>query len=231
MVETGQRRGSGPTSLRFRLSVLTAALAAVFLAVSLALALSVRAVQRQAAKKQLVATARALSLAVDGRVLAGQALLRALATSDPLRRFDMEAFDAKARELAAGPDTWFVMYDPSGRQLINTDLPPEELNLVPPSTTAHERLAEALEKGTATTGLYYGRRSQQRLVALERVVQDGKGRRYVLSMPMSPHVFETIFAAQALPRGWNSSLVDAHHLIIARNDAADRSWPCHSTSA
>ena len=217
-----RRRSSGPTSLGFRLGVLTAALAAVFVAISVALTLSVRAVQKQAAETQLVATARALSLAVDGRVLAGQALLSALATSDSLRRSDMKAFDARARKLASGPDTWFVLYEPSGRQLINTALPPGRLNLVPPSPTAHERLAEALERGFTATGLYFGRRSQQRLVALERVVRDGKGRRYVLSMPMSPRVFEGIFAAQALPHAWNGSLVDAHHLIIARNDGTDR---------
>ena len=222
MVGARQQRSSGPTSLRFRLTVLTTALAAVFVAISCALTLSVRAVQKEAAEKQLIATARALSLAVDGRVLAGQALLSALATSESLHRFDMKAFDARARKLASGPDTWFVMYDPSGRQLINTALPPGRLNLVPPSPTAHERLAEALERGSTATGLYFGRRSQQRLVALERVVQDGKTRRYVLAMPMSPRVFESIFEAQALPRGWNGSLVDGHHLIIARNDGTDR---------
>ena len=216
------RRGSGPTSLRFRLIVLTAALATAFVVISLILTLSVRAVQKRAAEKQLVATARALSLAVDGRVLAGQALLSALATSDSLRRSDMQAFDARARKLASGPDTWFVMFDPGGRQVINTALPPGQLNLVPPSPTSRERLEDALRRGSATTGLYYGRRSQQRLVALERVVQDGRNRRYVLAMPISPRVFEGVFAAQALPHGWNGSLVDAHHLIIARNDGADR---------
>ena len=218
----GRRRGSGPTSLRFRLVVLTAALVTAFAVICLILTLSVRAVQKRAAEKQLVATARALSLAVDGRVLAGQALLSALATSDSLRQGDVKAFDARARKLASGPDTWFVMYEPDGRQVINTALPPGQLNLVPPSPTSHERLTEALRRGSATTGLYYGRRSQQRLVALERVVQDGRGHRYVLAMPISPRVFEGVFAAQALPRGWNGSLVDAHHLIIARNDGTDR---------
>ncbi len=153
-----RRRSSGPTSLGFRLGMLTAALAAVLVAISVALTLSVRAVQKQAAETQLVANARALSLAVDGRVLAGQALLSALATSDSLRRSDMKAFDARARKLASGPDTWFVMYEPSGRQLINTALPPGRLNLLPPSPTAHERLAEALERGFTATGLYFGKR-------------------------------------------------------------------------
>ncbi|WP_158917139.1 response regulator [Caulobacter sp. S45] len=215
-------RRSQPSSLRFRLTVLTVGLIAVLLAISIALIAGLLTVQRRASEKQLLATARALSTAVDGRVLAAQAMLLALATSDSLHGGDLAEFDQRARKLAAGRDQWFVLYTPDGHQLVNTAFPVGTplINASYPALRA--RLDAALAQGSAVSGLHYIRRERLPLVSVERAVTDGRGRRLILTMAISPRVIEQVFTAQDLPKGWNASLVDASGLIIARNDGSDR---------
>ncbi|MGC1301307.1 MAG: response regulator [Caulobacteraceae bacterium] len=217
-----KRRGSQPSSLRFRLTVLTVALIAVLLAISVALLFGLTAVQRRASERQLLATARALSLAVDGRVLAGQALLQALATSDSLRRSDLAAFDQRARKLTASHDQWFVLYRPDGHQVVNTSAPAGTALLNQPYPDLLARIDAALVHGTAVSGLHYLRRAHEPLVSVEKAVADSAGHRFVLTAAISPSIIEQVFAAQRLPRGWTASLVDAKGLIIARNDGADQ---------
>jgi signal transduction histidine kinase/CheY-like chemotaxis protein len=58
-------------------------------------------------------------------------------------------------------------------------------------------------------------------VALDRIVRNDEGQTFLLTLAMSPHVLEHVFADQQLPTGWTGSLVDQSTHIIARNEDSD----------
>src|SRR5687768_12250511 len=78
---------------------------------------------RAQSERQLLQTTQALSQMVDAELGAYESVLRALRASDSLQRRDWAAFDRQARQVMAGPNTWIVVADRSGRQLVNTLLP------------------------------------------------------------------------------------------------------------
>src|SRR5579872_5107014 len=106
-------------SLRSRLIVVAAVLALT--ASLLAGGLLYDAAQRRqaAAEEQLRETARTLSLAVDGEILRRQAILHTLAASQALQSGNLKAFEAEATA-SSGPEAWFILFDSTGRRVINT---------------------------------------------------------------------------------------------------------------
>src|ERR1043166_7464082 len=68
-------------------------------------------------------TVRALSLVVDGEVKTSFAVLETLAASAVLDRADYEAFHAvSVRAMQARPDAYVILFDRSGRPLLNSSL-------------------------------------------------------------------------------------------------------------
>ncbi|MGN6704281.1 MAG: hypothetical protein ACTHKB_15120, partial [Burkholderiaceae bacterium] len=79
--------------------------------------------QREAAFRALKETANMTSLSADQEFRTAEAVLRTLSRSEPLAAGDLKRFYAQARFANDGTDSWIVLLDEHGQQLINTAVP------------------------------------------------------------------------------------------------------------
>ncbi len=89
-------------SLRGRLILVTMVLALTASLMAVGLLDDAAQRQKSAIEQQLLETAKAMSLAVDGAILERQAVLRTLAVSPSLQQGDLKSFDAYANANPAG---------------------------------------------------------------------------------------------------------------------------------
>ena len=82
------------------------------------------AINRQRAEAQTRETAKALSVAVDGKIGRAMGVLRALSVSNAAATYNWERVDRVARVALEDADAWVVVHDRNGRQYVNTLLPP-----------------------------------------------------------------------------------------------------------
>jgi PAS domain S-box-containing protein len=112
------------TSLRSYLVAMATGLVLLLCAAMTLVLRQVDAYGRAQGERQLVDTARAMSLAIDGQMRSYETLLLGLRESEALQRRDWPAFDAQARRALAGSGAWIVVDDPTGHQMVNTRLAP-----------------------------------------------------------------------------------------------------------
>ena len=221
---------AGPTSpfasLRGRFILVGLVLALTALLMTFGLLADAFQRQRASSIEQVGATARALSLAVDGELLQRRATLGALAASPVLQAGDLAAFELQARTSPVGPDSWIVLLTPEGKVLLDTDPHlPHPTNLARPERAAS--WADLLRRGERVSGLETRRR--QFLVHLDRLIMV-KGRpAYELSVVMRPSAMQDLLARQSLPASWYASIADANGMLLARNKEPQR-WIGTSTS-
>jgi PAS domain S-box-containing protein len=174
---------------------------------------------RAAFDRQLLETARALSLVVDRELGQAAALTRALATS-PYLASDLKAFDGQARPLTDGISTWIVLYDETGKQFINTRLPPGADLPVDPVNT--EPLWDALRnRRTVVSNLFKAIASDEFVITVSTPVEIDNRVRYGLAYVMVPTVFNRMLDEQKLLEGWNGTILDGNLSIVARSTGGD----------
>jgi hypothetical protein len=80
--------------------------------------------QSEIRESGMQATARALSVAADREIRTSFAILETLAASPALEADDLKGFyDLCVRAVVGRKDTWIVLFDRSGQQLINSSRP------------------------------------------------------------------------------------------------------------
>jgi signal transduction histidine kinase/CheY-like chemotaxis protein len=204
-------------TIRGRLLLLTFAVLVPAVLAAAVLLLDAWRTQRHDTERQLMETARAITVAVDRQVGQGEATLRALATSPHLETGDFAAFDRQARRVAAGSQSWIVLTDEKGVQRVNTYLPQ---GVAPPGggdAGFAERWAVLNERGRAVSNLFTGKVAQSPAVAVEIPVGRGGRPAYDLMLVMSPYVPAKVFADQRMPRAWTGGLMDRNGVMIARS--------------
>jgi signal transduction histidine kinase len=168
-------------------------------------------------------TSRALAQALDGELAGIQGQLQILATSPYLREGDFPAFYRQAQEILttetlAGA---IVLIDPTGQQVMNTMRP---LGAQLPKTGNPDMLQRIFKTGRpAVSDLHIGGVARNHFVALQAPVWREGRVIYVLGMGIDPARLNEILAAQNLPKGWVTCLVDRQGVIVARSQNAARS--------
>jgi PAS domain S-box-containing protein len=175
---------------------------------------------RAAFDRQLIETARALSLVVDRELGQAAALNRALATSSNLQSGNMRGFDEQARKVEQSENTWIVVTDEKGNQLVNTRLPyGSEL---PKADPAALELWPAIKEGrTIVSGLFRSAALDRPVIGVTTPVDVNGHPRYALSFIMLPGALNRILAEQKLPQGWVGNILDEDQSIVARSIGGD----------
>jgi PAS domain S-box-containing protein len=169
----------------------------------------------------LIATARALSLALDRSFEKATASLNALSTSRHLQTGDLKTFHEDSRRvLAAHRDAdAIVLVDPQGQQIVNTrvafgqPLPRGGGTLAP-------RIAQT--RNPAVSNLLVGPIVQRPLVAVGVPVIIAGGVKYVLTMALSSVFLQRLLEEQSIPRDYLCTVIDANKTIAARNIEAEK---------
>ena len=208
-------------SLRGRLVLLTLAVLIPALAVAALLVSDAYRHERNSLAQQMTGTARALSLVVDRQIGQQQVLLKALTTSPYLAAHDWRAFDLQARAALAGSDSWVVVVDPGGQQLVNTRLPW--------GTPLPRMSAQAMNVSSATpadastriSNLFAGAVVHKPVMAVDSQVAEPGGVLDV-SVITPASSFGRIWKDQAFPASWTGVIVDANSVVVSRSRANDR---------
>jgi len=177
---------------------------------------------RETQLQNLVATARALSLALDKDFEARVAALKTLAQSERLHAGDLKSFyDESKRVVPAheGADA-IVLVDSAGQQVANTRRPFGE-SLSQYSDPVF--IKTMIESGRpAVSNLFTTRVVQRPVVSIGvPVVIDGITK-YALTMSLSPAFIQRLLEQQAIPSHWLSTIIDANKVIVARTRDMDK---------
>jgi PAS domain S-box-containing protein len=210
------RIGYAPGSVRRRLLLL--ALAIIVSAVAgaaLVVADAYRSARAQS-ERQLIGTARALSLVVDRQLGQSEALLRALATSPDLARGDLKAFERQVRVAQRSPRMWILLYSLDGRQLINTRLP-EGVAPPPQRPSVLAQARPVIRRGnTLFCNLTTGPLTKGPVLCVAVPVMSEGRIAYALAAVFEPALLNRVLDDQSLPQGWYGAILDREFRTVAR---------------
>jgi signal transduction histidine kinase len=168
-----------------------------------------------------IATARALTSAVDRDLIGTTVAAQILAQSPLLQSGDFEGFHRLASTvipLVFGNN--FVLAVRSGQQLLNT-LRPFGSPLPIHGTPENQRLV--FETGQPViSNLFIGRVSGKPVVTLDVPVFVQGEVKYTLSVGLLPERLTALLLRQKLPPDWITVILDASGTIVARTHAADQ---------
>lgn len=175
--------------------------------------------ERESAEAQLMATARALSLAVDRQLGEAKAFVTALASVGALNSDDLSMFEMEARRAVAGMDGWLVLIKADGREVLNTNAPHGmPLPIDPQFPELWRRLPE---NGTLVSDLTTGPLFGQPVVTVTtRLAAAGHGE-LGLSYVLLPQALSRVVADQHLPRGWIGTLLDRTGAVVGRSERVE----------
>lgn len=169
-----------------------------------------------------VATARALSLALDKDFEARVAALKTLAQSERLHAGDLKSFYEEAMRVVPvheGTDA-IVLVGSNGNQAANTRRPFGE-NLS--QFGDPDFIRKVIEsRRPAVSNLFTTRVVQRPVISMGvPVVVDGVIK-YALTMSLSPAFIQRLLEQQAIPSHWLSTIIDANKIIVARTRDMDK---------
>ena len=171
---------------------------------------------RESQLQNLVATARALSLALDKDFEARVAALKTLAQSERLHAGDLKTFYAESKRVLPvheGADA-IVLVDAAGRQVANTRRPFGESLSQYSDPGFIKTVIES--RRPAVSNLFTTRVVQRPIISIGvPVVIDGVTK-YALTMSLSPAFIQRLLEQQAIPSHWLSTIIDANKIIVAR---------------
>ena len=189
----------------------------VFSAISLNL---LRDAERKSALENLHETARFAALTIDRELGSAEAGLRVLAGSPLLMQNDLPGFYRQAAGLSLGADSWTMLVDRDGKQLVNTRValgtavPPE-------SVDAAHRIADVMQsQGTQVSNLIVGPLTDRYRTTISVPVLFGDARQYVLSQAFAAEHFTRVLSQMRMPASWTVSILDREGNVIARNKNA-----------
>ncbi|MCE4536299.1 response regulator [Pelomonas sp. P7] len=173
--------------------------------------------ERDAHRRALRDTARALSLLIDGELQRRATIAHVLARSpeldgpSPLDEESLLGLERLARRAMQGMDGWVELRMP-GRVLMSTRLPEGSRGEQPgPAALSPIALMQPLAPATAVAGL------PAEMVAawVEPVTRNG-ALLYNIVVTVRPSELQRIVQAQAPPPGWIGTVMDSNGLLVAR---------------
>ncbi len=177
--------------------------------------------ERVTLERSTVATAHALSEAVDHDLESATAAMQVLAMSPYLASGDIAAFYRQAREaLSNQSGNVIVLVDPSGQQIMSTI---KSYGEKLPRAGATDMVRAVLETARPMiSDFYIETTSKEPQVAVGvPVIRDGKVID-VLMMGILPQDLSEVLHSEQLPRNWVAAIVDAKGTIVARTHAPDQ---------
>jgi hypothetical protein len=167
--------------------------------------------------QQLQATTHAAAQTVDVEIRRLQAIVETLRESPKLseRERDLRGFYGFAKAAVSGqPDTRIVLYDPSGRVVLATNLPfaqPAPPTAIP---TTVQHVAETAQAAVSDLYTSSGTRSLSLAIVVPVIENDVVA--FLLGVVFPPRSVSQIFRSQPFPAGMIGLVFDRNNIIIAR---------------
>lgn len=176
--------------------------------------------KRDLVQIQLLHSARILSLAMDNKIGAIRAGLRALASSPALDSADFRVFHQQARLLIRDfPDSDIILSDRDGNQVVNSFLP---YGVPLPKRSVPETVARVFASGEPALRPHFkGALTGRSLIGIDAPVLRNGQVVFDLGITLPCQTFTTLLEQSGLPPGWAATFIDTTGTTIARNMEAD----------
>ncbi|MEO8136987.1 MAG: sensor histidine kinase, partial [Betaproteobacteria bacterium] len=187
--------------------------------------------QREALEHSLLATALALSVAVDRQLNSYQVMLETLAEADELQRNDVDAFHALSERVALRHGVLFIsLFDHAGKQIFNTlrpqgvslptpfrDSPPPGDNPDRPAVGDPTSLKTVFATGKpVNSDLFYGLVAQRLLFTVNIPVLRNAKVEYILNAAFEPDVMTRVLQENPQFRGVPAVIYDRQGFVVGR---------------
>jgi diguanylate cyclase (GGDEF)-like protein len=176
--------------------------------------------ERARLMRDSIATARALTTAMDRELAGVQSALFALATSPHLSSNDLRAFHSQAKEVLPNLiANNIVLIDVNGQHRVNTLRPYGE----PLPSAGSPQLHRMFETGRpVVTDLFPGPVIGRPLVAVGVPVRRGDAVVYSLNAGIPPERLSGILVQQRLPADWIAAIFDSTGAVVSRTHEMNR---------
>ena len=168
-------------------------------------------------RTSLLYAARSIAAGVDAEFGRYIALAEALSRSPALLDDNLNAFEAEARRaIPAAVDTWVLVSELDGQQLVNTIAQPGQVlpRRNPIAIAAMDRAFST--RSIVITDLFRGPLTQDLLANIEvPIFKDGQPFRS-LAIVMRHREFLRLLSAQDIPKNWLAAIMDGQGRYIAR---------------
>lgn len=173
--------------------------------------------ERDAALRGLHETARATALMVDREMASSVTALELLGRSPDLEMGDLQGFYKQAVLVNKRADSWTVLMDVDGRQLVSTRRP-YGAELPPGESTLTSLMQEVMTtQKPRASDLVFDRAAQRWVTVLLVPVPVHGGRRYMLAQTFDVDYFNQAIFHSNIPRNWVVGVIGSDGRVIARN--------------
>ncbi len=146
--------------------------------------------------------------------------LRILATAPSLERDDLGAFHTHATAALAGSSFGVVLFDTSGQQVMNTQVP---FGSPLPKTADTETPGRVLQTGRPhVSNLFTGAIVKRPILNVDMPVLRNGETRYIIAISFDPSFVLQILRGQNLSAGWVTGVSDSNGRVIARSVAHEQ---------
>jgi signal transduction histidine kinase/CheY-like chemotaxis protein len=176
---------------------------------------------QQVALRGFRETARATALSVDLEVQSSLSALKALGSSPSLETRDFRAFYAQAAAFNQMPDTWIVLFDDTGAQVVNTAVPYGAALAAPrPERTAV--LAKVLSsQKPVITDLTVGAITGKTITSVNVPASAAGGKSFVIAQAYAVDYWKKKVFHPSLPSDWIVAVIDSEGRFISRSHRAN----------
>lgn len=172
---------------------------------------------RQVALRGLRETARATALIVNRELQGSLSALKALGSSPNLETRDFKAFYEQAAAFNQRGDTWTILFDDKGDQLVNTVVP-FGTTLPPPRPARTAMIKEVISSQKAVvTGLRVGAVSGKTITSIDAPASAAGGRSFVLAQVFAVEYWKKKALQASLPADWIVAVIDHNGNFILRS--------------
>jgi signal transduction histidine kinase/CheY-like chemotaxis protein len=204
-------------NLSARLVILTLAVLLPALAMAALLVWDAYRHERAYLERQMMETARALSLVIDRQIGQQEVMLQALSSSPYFIRGDWAAFYDQAKRATISPDDWVVVQDARGQQLLNTRTPFGSPLPVTPLDDGPFSWASPPTSQFRTSNMFVGRVNRRAMVVVNMRVARPDGSVMDLTVGTPVESFGRIWRDQQLPPTWVGVVLDEDGRVVARS--------------
>ena len=177
--------------------------------------------QRDRYLLQLQATARAVSLAIDGKIQEQQGITSALLATRVLRLNDWQGVhEVASLAVADQPGAWVAVYDPSGQFITSTDVPFG--TEFPVRTAVPDIVQQAVEtRHRVVSGLATRRLDGTKFVGVFTPVIESGTVTHVIAVALPAVNISEALRERPMAVGGISAVIDQNGILIARSVAEE----------
>ncbi|CAN7403738.1 MULTISPECIES: hybrid sensor histidine kinase/response regulator [unclassified Acidovorax] len=166
--------------------------------------------------------ARTFSLLVDNELQSRQRVLRTIANAPSLASGDMATFYEFAIKNAPTPDTTIILFDTSGRQLLNTRVPLGTALPTQRASNINDLMQGDGGLSPLVSDVFFAPLGKRYDFVVQVPFMEGGVVRYFVVMGVNATAIQALLSEQNMPATWLSTIVDRKGTVLARSRDPDK---------